>query len=113
MLDIKNEYFSLLLDLSGSSLTPRERDIVCLLLSGHSVTTIGRMRHRSVKTVSAQKMSAYKKLGISGDISLFPVLIKRWGMQVICAAGPQLPAEETRSGPEDAGSGVSARGTGL
>lgn len=82
MLDIRNEYFSLSLDLSGSSLTPRERDIVCLLLAGHSVTTIGRMRHRSVKTVSAQKMSAYKKLGISGDISLFPGLISKWGMRV-------------------------------
>ncbi|ECC3555056.1 DNA-binding response regulator [Salmonella enterica subsp. salamae] len=86
MLDIKNEHFTLSVDLSGSSLTPREKDIVALLLAGYRVTTISRMKHRSVKTVSAQKASAYKKLGVRGDIGLFPGLIKRWGMRVSCGA---------------------------
>lgn len=84
MLDIKNEYFTLSVDLSGCMLTPKEKEVIRLLLAGHDVMTIGRLKQRSVKTVSSQKLSAYKKLGVKGDITLFPDLIKLWGMQVIC-----------------------------
>ena len=82
MLNIQNENFRLLVDLSNSLLTPKEKEIVGLLLSGYNVTAIGIRTHRSAKTVSAQKHNAYKKLGISSDVFLFPVLIKTWGMQV-------------------------------
>lgn len=91
MLDIKNEYFTLSLDLRRSTLTTKEKEVISLLLAGHDVTSIGRLKKRSVKTVSAQKRSAYKKLGVKSDISLFPGLIKRWGMQATCSVG-EAPA---------------------
>ncbi|KEL36204.1 bacterial regulatory s, luxR family protein [Escherichia coli 5-172-05_S4_C1] len=84
MLDIKNEYFTLSVDLSDCTLTPKEKEVIRLLLAGYDVMAIGRMKQRSVKTVSSQKLSAYKKLGVRGDITLFPDLIQRRGMQGIC-----------------------------
>lgn len=84
MLDIKNEYFTLSVDLSDCTLTPKEKEVIHLLLAGYDVMAIGRMKQRSVKTVSSQKLSAYKKLGVRGDITLFPDLIQRRGMLVIC-----------------------------
>ncbi|EAA3133797.1 LuxR C-terminal-related transcriptional regulator [Salmonella enterica] len=93
MLDIKNEYFTLSVDLRRSALTPAEKEVLRLLLAGYDMTTIGQLKSRSFKTVSTQKLSAYKKLGIRSDVALFPGLIERWGMQVACAAeAPQLPA---------------------
>lgn len=66
MLDIKNEYFTLSVDLSDCTLTPKEKEVIRLLLAGYDVMAIGRMKQRSVKTVSSQKLSAYKKLGVRG-----------------------------------------------
>ncbi|HAX9857843.1 TPA: hypothetical protein U0S22_004837 [Escherichia coli] len=82
MLDIKNDYFTLSVDLSASTLTPKEKDVIRLLLTGHDVTMVSRLKQRSVKTVSTQKQSAYKKLGVKCDVALYPVLIKRWGMRI-------------------------------
>nr|MDN1066906.1 hypothetical protein [Escherichia coli] len=56
----------------------KEKDVIGLLLAGHSVKAISIMRNRSLKTVSSQKQSAYKKLGVRSDIGL----LKGWGMQV-------------------------------
>ena len=78
MLDLQNEHFRLQVDLSGSRLTAKEKDVIGLLLAGHSVKAISIMRNRSLKTVSSQKQSAYKKLGVRSDIGL----LKGWGMQV-------------------------------
>lgn len=82
MLDLQNEHFRLQVDLSGSRLTAKEKDVIGLLLAGHSVKAISIMRNRSLKTVSSQKQNAYKKLGVRNDIGLFPWLLKGWGMQV-------------------------------
>ena len=54
MLDIKNEYFTLSVDLSDCTLTPKEKEVIRLLLAGYDVMAIGRMKQRSVKTVSSQ-----------------------------------------------------------
>ncbi|EHR6806602.1 MULTISPECIES: LuxR C-terminal-related transcriptional regulator [Enterobacteriaceae] len=82
MLYIKYEYLSLSVNLSGSMLTPKEKEVVRLLLAGFEMMAIARMKQRSVKTVSAQKLSAYKKLGVNTDVTLYPDLIKKWGMKV-------------------------------
>lgn len=113
MLDIKNEYFTLSVDLRKSALTPKEKEVVRLLLSGYDVMTICRMKQRSVKTVSTQKVSAYKKLGVRSDVSLFQVMMKQWGMKVTCAAGPQLPAGDIHAGTDGTDNSVTARGSGL
>ena len=39
MLDIKNEYFTLSVDLSDCTLTPKEKEVIRLLLAGYDVIT--------------------------------------------------------------------------
>lgn len=51
-------------------LTRREAEIVRLLCAGATVTEIAQQSHRSVQTVSSQKRSAMKKLGIERDADL-------------------------------------------
>ncbi len=92
MLNIQNEYFHLSVDLARSHLTPREKDVVALLPTGCNVTAIARIIRRSAKTVSAQKHSAYKKLGVRSDVTQYPGLMKRWGMQVTCRPGESQAA---------------------
>lgn len=84
MLNVKNEHLSLSVNLSGSMLTPKEKEVVRLLLAGYDMTVIGIIKQRSLKTVSAHKLNAYKKLGVKSDLTLFPELIEKWGMQVTC-----------------------------
>lgn len=57
--------------LSGSELSPRELEVARLLASGLSVSEIAARLHRSKQTVSAQKVSAMRKLGVSNDAALF------------------------------------------
>lgn len=52
-------------------LTAKESEVVRLLASGMSVTQAANFLHRSVKTVSTQKKSAMRRLGISSDSALF------------------------------------------
>ncbi|OSK88086.1 helix-turn-helix domain-containing protein [Escherichia coli] len=99
MLKIKNDYFTLSVDLSSGRLTRKEKEIIRLLLAGYDAMTVSILTERSVKTVSTQKLSAYKKLGVKSDLTLFPVLIKRWGMQVSCHTQPLISGR-----PADAGS---------
>ena len=54
-----------------SALSPRETDVIRLYLSGMSVSEIGVSLGRSVKTISTQKVSAMRKLGLRGDLDLF------------------------------------------
>lgn len=56
---------------STASLTHREREVLRCCLDGLSVTAIGRKFSRSIKTISAQKQSAYRKLGLRSDNELF------------------------------------------
>lgn len=54
-----------------SLLSPREIEVVRCLLEGKAVSEIARKFDRSVKTISAQKSAAYRKLGIGNDAELF------------------------------------------
>ncbi len=57
--------------LSAPSLTPREREVLRLCISGLTVTRIAELFCRSLKTVSTQKQAAYRKLGLKSDMDLF------------------------------------------
>ena len=52
-------------------LSAREHEVLALYASGLSVTEIAARLGRSIKTISAQKCSAMKKLSLSNDIELF------------------------------------------
>ncbi|AOY94794.1 DNA-binding response regulator [Cupriavidus sp. USMAA2-4] len=52
-------------------LSPREIEVLRLYLNGSSLTDIARASHRSIKTVSSQKLSAMRKLGACNDQELF------------------------------------------
>jgi Response regulator containing a CheY-like receiver domain and an HTH DNA-binding domain len=82
MQNIINKDILISVNLEGSNLTATEMEIIRSLLAGYSVADISRRRCRTVKTVSTQKLSAYRKLGIRNDVSLFPVLIKNWKMEI-------------------------------
>lgn len=68
------------------SLSKREREVLTLYASGMSVTEIAGQLGRSIKTISAQKCSAMKKLSLSSDIDLYRFVAE-------CSlAGPDTPA---------------------
>lgn len=52
-------------------LTKRESEVLRLFVQGLTVSEISNMMARSVKTVSAQKLSAMRKLGMLSDAQLF------------------------------------------
>jgi two-component system, NarL family, captular synthesis response regulator RcsB len=52
-------------------LTRRELEVLTHYAAGHGVTEIARMLGRSVKTISAQKCAAMKKLTLTNDIELY------------------------------------------
>jgi two-component system capsular synthesis response regulator RcsB len=52
-------------------LSRREREVLALYASGMSVTEIAGQIGRSIKTISAQKCSAMKKLSLANDIELY------------------------------------------
>ena len=61
-------------ELTGlSTLSIREREVLRCCLEGLSVTKIAEKFSRSIKTISTQKQSAYKKLGITSDNELFKI----------------------------------------
>lgn len=51
-------------------LSPREAEVVRLFAAGKSVSDIAQMLGRSIKTISCQKQSAKRKLGVSNDLEL-------------------------------------------
>ncbi|AVJ22735.1 MULTISPECIES: helix-turn-helix transcriptional regulator [Pseudomonas] len=57
--------------LSYPALSQREREVLRLCISGLTVTRIAEMSGRSLKTVSTQKLAAYRKLGLKNDMDLF------------------------------------------
>ncbi len=62
-------------ELLGSNLlTAREKEVLRLCMRGMSVTQISLEFERSLKTISSQKLSAYRKLGLSSDLDLFRAL---------------------------------------
>jgi two-component system capsular synthesis response regulator RcsB len=52
-------------------LSPREYDVLRCCLAGMSIMDIAHKFSRSPKTISTQKNTAYRKLGIQSDIELF------------------------------------------
>lgn len=52
-------------------LSPKETDVIHCLLRGMTVTEIADKFDRSLKTISAQKSAAYRKLGIANDNQLY------------------------------------------
>ena len=54
-----------------SPLSPREWEVIRCFLDGMSVSQIAAKFNRSLKTISTQKSTAYKKLGIHSDAELF------------------------------------------
>ncbi|TDA47462.1 response regulator transcription factor [Burkholderia pyrrocinia] len=55
-------------------LTARERKVLEQCLMGFSVMQIAQRFERSCKTISSQKLSAYRKLGVRSDAELIAVL---------------------------------------
>ncbi|MCS3509250.1 response regulator transcription factor [Achromobacter sp. JUb104] len=56
---------------TGPALTKRELEVVRLYVSGMSVNEIAAQLNRSKQTISSQKSSAMRKLGIERDADLF------------------------------------------
>ncbi|SET73359.1 response regulator transcription factor [Stenotrophomonas indicatrix] len=55
-------------------LTACEADVLRLLREGLTLTGIAQLRKRTVATVSHQKISAMRRLGVNGDAELFKLL---------------------------------------
>ncbi|AYF49757.1 response regulator [Pseudomonas fluorescens] len=60
-----------------TSLSPKEFEILRLFISGMSVSDIARSQNRSSKTISAQKISAMRKLEVSSDQDLLAYCLAR------------------------------------
>ncbi len=54
-----------------TELSRNEREVLDLLLSGLTVSEIAQRRHRSVKTISTQKVAVLRKLGLRNDAEFY------------------------------------------
>lgn len=72
MLSLERLHFELNKD---CGLSEAEICVVQLLLKGYNQKQIAAIRVRSVKTISAQKINAFTKLGVRRDITLLSVLL--------------------------------------
>ncbi|MGF6591508.1 response regulator [Pseudomonas sp. 2835] len=54
-----------------TALSPRELEVARLLAAGHTVGQIAALLNRSKQTVSSQKVSAMRKLGLANDAALY------------------------------------------
>ncbi|MXP58522.1 response regulator transcription factor [Pantoea sp. Taur] len=59
--------------LSLAALSPKEQEVIRCFLTGMTVTEIAEKFNRSLKTISGQKQSAMRKLGLKADHELFIV----------------------------------------
>ncbi|RQS72654.1 DNA-binding response regulator [Burkholderia sp. Bp8963] len=71
-------------------LSPREIEVISLYLAGISINRIAERLNKGKQTVSAQKISAMKKLGVKNDIEL----VQR-AASLDLAGGPLRPAAQT------------------
>ena len=60
-----------MLTFEGARLSAREREVLRCLLQGMSVSQISIKFVRSIKTISSQKQSAFRKLSVGSDQDLF------------------------------------------
>ncbi|MNN84092.1 Transcriptional regulatory protein RcsB [compost metagenome] len=65
----------------ASGISPRELEVVRLFVNGMSMTEVALHLNRSIKTVSTQKSSAIRKLGLTCDAELF-VYAQKHGLVV-------------------------------
>lgn len=56
-----------------AKLSPREREVLRCCLDGMRVSAIAEKFCRNINTISSQKQSALRKLGISGDHEMFKI----------------------------------------
>jgi len=61
---------------AGACLTPKEFDVLRMLSEGMSATEIAERLNRSKQTISSQKISAMKKLGLESDGELFEYILR-------------------------------------
>lgn len=57
-----------------SALTPREREVMPLIVSGHSAREIGALLNISPRTVEIHRQSVLSKLGVSTTIDLIHMM---------------------------------------
>jgi two-component system, NarL family, captular synthesis response regulator RcsB len=55
------------------SLSAREQDVIRCYLAGMTITDIAEKFNRSIKTISSQKASAFRKLGVMSNNELFRI----------------------------------------
>ncbi|MCW2268202.1 response regulator [Pseudomonas sp. JUb96] len=60
-----------------ATLSPKEFEILRLFIAGKSVSDIARSQNRSAKTISAQKISAMRKLNVTSDQDLLAYCLER------------------------------------
>ncbi|WP_246237810.1 response regulator transcription factor [Pseudomonas akapageensis] len=65
--------------LAQEPLSPRELEVMRLLAAGHTVGQIAALLNRSKQTVSSQKVSAMRKLGVPNDAALY-IRLQELGM---------------------------------
>lgn len=61
----------------SETLNKSEYAVLEFLLVGINVKTISDIQQRSIKTISSQKMSVYRKLSIISDMTLYRDLLER------------------------------------
>ncbi|KVH48400.1 response regulator transcription factor [Burkholderia diffusa] len=71
-------------------LTKREAEVIRLYVSGMSIDEIAAQLHRTKQTVSAQKKSAMRKLGIERDAQLF-LYVYETGLVSQSQSGTHVP----------------------
>ena len=55
----------------GPAVTPKEAEVLRLIVAGFSVSAAAKQCARSIKTVSRQKLDGMKKLGLNSEAELF------------------------------------------
>jgi len=59
--------------LLGAALSAREREVIRCYLAGMTVTEIAEKFKRSIKTISSQRTTAFRKLGVTSNNELFKI----------------------------------------
>ncbi len=83
--------------LHKAPLTPRERDVVALLMSGASTRQIASETHLTVGTVHTYLKRIYPKLGVRSRVELVARMIGTDGMML----GHEPPRAEPEAGPTE------------
>jgi DNA-binding CsgD family transcriptional regulator len=83
--------------LHKAPLTPRERDVVALLMSGASTRQIASETHLTVGTVHTYLKRIYPKLGVRSRVELVARMIGTDGMML----GHEPPRPEPETGPTE------------